>query len=306
MNSSLAHFTIAINSRQEFDRILNSPAETLLLQVNGFGLHQQLVFSEDQVQQALDQIHASGKLAAINLLSLLEENQVTEAEAFLKRWKDQADLFYVSDDGWLQYAKKYDCLERFVMFPETLIASDQDSQFYLDLGVKRTGLMPGLPLEELLHDGWNRDQSEIMISGRIPWMVSRRPLLSNYLSYTGQPEKFEQDAIYTLKEKKRQEPLPMVQHERMSVIYGPKPLQSFDQINDLFKAGYSHFLINSLFEEWHWSEKVLDAYRTFLDNPDSSEWTEEIRQLKEEGDDSSYFQKSALTKKEAKKMEAGN
>lgn len=174
-------FRVSANSKQELENLINAKSDGIILALPEFSIRQISFLDPEDLENTVQKIHEHSLLAAVNAMKMLEEDEIEEAEEFLKLCQSAGvDEIYIADEGWIQLARKMDLIDRLIFQPETLMVNGYDAKFYLDQGLKSVSMAHELTLDEILSCASVAGPIEILIQGYYSWMSSRRPLLSNY------------------------------------------------------------------------------------------------------------------------------
>lgn len=300
-------FRVSANSKQELENLINAKSDGIILALPEFSIRQISFLDPEDLENTVQKIHEHSLLAAVNAMKMLEEDEIEEAEEFLKLCQSAGvDEIYIADEGWIQLARKMDLIDRLIFQPETLMVNGYDAKFYLDQGLKSVSMAHELTLDEILSCSSVAGPIEILIQGYYSWMSSRRPLLSNYFeeiksmneSDQSNPEDLKNklyenessdNQLYWIQEQKRAGKLPVIEDSSGTTVYSDEPICSYDEISLLKEHGINRFRIDTLFEDDEYGVRQLALYRNILNQ-------KPIEESHKKGSDHLYSMKTVTRK----------
>ena len=275
---------LALSSPADASFLARSKADAFEVGLKDFSSRSGWDPGVDEAAEFIALCHASHKKVYFNLQRMVEQSFLEQArDVFLALVQNGADGIYAADEAYTQFALEADrsrqnsgqndledsYISKVIIQPETLINSGLDARFYTDLGVQAVSLAHELTLAEIVACAKECDNLEVMISGSMTWMESRRPLISNYLDCIGKSELFEEGKLYILKEQIRQLPLPAWQDAEGTKILGDSRLEAGADVIPMHQAGIKRFRIDAGFLSNEEAEQLVDAYQAALEGKQS-------------------------------------
>jgi len=102
-------FRVSANSKQELENLINAKSDGIILALPEFSIRQISFLDPEDLENTVQKIHEHSLLAAVNAMKMLEEDEIEEAEEFLKLCQSAGvDEIYIADEGWIQLARKMD------------------------------------------------------------------------------------------------------------------------------------------------------------------------------------------------------
>jgi collagenase-like PrtC family protease len=124
--------------------------------------------------------------------------------------------------------------------PETILTNTMEARILLK-SVDRLMISKELTLSEIQSlCAAFPDQIEIFGAGHLQMSVSRRALLSSYLTHIGQSQKVLNETGYTIRELKRQEKMPILQEAKTFCVFTQDVLNPLEELPQLDQAHAIH------------------------------------------------------------------
>jgi putative protease len=287
-------FLFCLDSFEDLDKVADAKPDAVVFGLKGFCGRIRAAKELEEMEETIRFFHARQMQVYINLQKMIEQQEAGKTKEILEALeKSGADGYYIADEGWIETADAIDpslaLRNKLVFQPETLIASGQEAQFYIECNLRAVSLAHELSLEEIVKCAKACKDLEVLISGRYAWMDSRRPLLSNYFEHMEQPEKFTEEKIYFLQEKTRQDKMPVWQDAAGTHVISAEPVCSFEQIQALQEGGIARFRIDALLQGNAWAADALNKYKAILEGKN-------IERRKEDGSDALYKTQTQIQK----------
>lgn len=230
-------------------------------------------FDENQLKEAVDFVHASGKKLYLTCNTLPRNNEIPELPAFLKYAQDVGvDAFIIADMGVLQLAKKYAPNVDIHVSTQAGIVNYAAANAYYELGATRVVTARELSLDEIktIRDNCPPElEIEAFVHGAMCMSFSGRCILSDYLTGRdanrgdcAQPCRWK----YSLVEEKRPgEYFPINEEKDGTYIFNSRDLCMIEHIPELVAAGINSFKIEGRAKSEYYTAAVTHAYRAAID-----------------------------------------
>lgn len=230
-------------------------------------------FDENQLKEAVDFVHASGKKLYLTCNTLPRNNEIPELPAFLKYAQDVGvDAFIIADMGVLQLAKKYAPDVDIHVSTQAGIVNYAAANAYYELGATRVVTARELSLDEIktIRDNCPPElEIEAFVHGAMCMSFSGRCILSDYLTGRdanrgdcAQPCRWK----YSLVEEKRPgEYFPINEEKDGTYIFNSRDLCMIEHIPELVAAGINSFKIEGRAKSEYYTAAVTHAYRAAID-----------------------------------------
>ncbi|MBR2825055.1 MAG: U32 family peptidase [Solobacterium sp.] len=174
---------------------------------------------------------------------------------------------YFQDPIIILWAREFNCLEKCIYRPETLVTNQMDANWWYSRGLKSVSISPLITLEETLHMIRNVPNSECVIHGHLMMSYSKRYLVSAFTNHNDLPS-LRNNYDLTIQEEKRDGHMPIYEDENGTLIYTDFVLESFNELPILMKKGISRVFVNGEFLK---DEELLDAlsiYKQIMEEKD--------------------------------------
>ena len=177
-------------------------------------------FKYQEVYEALNKIKENNKTSFLCIDKLIEENELDDFKKYVESFMGLFDYLIFSDLSVLNFVDE-SLYNKLLYDPKTLISSSNELKFYKDLGID-CFIANELSKDEILKMITNGAVINMMVTGRVLMMYSRRPLVSLYKEFSSNDliEKNKDDSyFYYLKEELRDEFYPVVENENGTFIF---------------------------------------------------------------------------------------
>ncbi len=240
-----------------------SGGDGVLVALEPFSIRNESVIEKEQLIEWKDQCRALDLRLFVNMMRMIHEEDLDALAHFLRYLKEiDIDGIYYADEGVYELAREIGIEDRLIYQPETLVTSWADVQFYKQLGIQSICLAHELSLEEIEEIAQKEQDIEILIDGYFSILYSRRHLIKNYMHHL---EKKTDQKRFDLIENTREERLPVLEEESGTFVFSARPIQSYNQIQDLQKAGVHRFRIDSIFSTDAETIEKVQIYKKLLD-----------------------------------------
>lgn len=230
------------------------------------------------------------------------EDELPQLEQHLHFLKElEIDGIYFSDEAVLQIAKSIRLEDKLIYNPDTLMTNANDVQFYLNDGIQMVTMSKEITLEEICQIASSCDahKLEVVIHGRLNMMHSKRPLISNYLTFIGSDKSIKNHMNLYMMEETREEHMPIIEDELGTHAFSGFTLNSFKEIEQLRSSGIEHVRIEGIFHDLDYTLEALRLYRSILKHEIQADKVLDDYQKEHMNDHVTsgfYYQKTSKTK----------
>ena len=237
---------------------------TVLFALPFFSARPAGVFTNQQIEEGTKLLHELNMKSAVQLTRFFTESECEACRDELQLLKAMnVDQIYFTDCAVLQLADELAMKDKLIYNPDTLITNAADAQFYLDQGIHGVTLSKEITKEEMIGIAAQvKGNLEVLIHGRLNMMHSKRRLLTSYYEFLGREFDLENNHDLYLMEENREEHMPIIEDELGTHVFTGFTLCSFNEVNDLVKAGIQSLRIESLFMS---SDEVAQTARDYRD-----------------------------------------
>ncbi len=200
----------------------------------------------------------------------MHNNDLLELDNIFNRIKDMnIDKILYYDNSVYNIAKKYNLIDKLVIYHDHLNTSILSHKFYHSLGIKGSYISNDITRDEINDIKDNTNMILYMtVYGYLPIFLSRRHLLTNYLEYI---DKKKDDNIYYLKDDK-DEYYPIYEEKYGTTIYTKKIVNLLNKISEL-KIDYlvlnsfniEEDIFNDMLDKFINNEHIDEEYIGFLE-----------------------------------------
>ena len=207
-------------------------------------------FDRGQLREAVEYVHARGKKVYVTVNIFAHDRDFGNMPEFLRLLEGiKPDGAIVSDLGVAALMKKYAPSVPLHLSTQANLTNKHAAREYVDYGFKRLVVARELTLDEVkkIRDYIPDDiEIEAFVHGAMCISYSGRCLLSNFLTgRNGNHGECAQSCRweYTLKEKNRDDELPIEEDERGSYILNSKDMNMLAYLDKMVDAGVTSFKI---------------------------------------------------------------
>ena len=230
-------------------------------------------FSADELKQAVELVHASGKKLYLTCNTLPRNNELGVLPDYLQYVKSiGVDALIIADMGVLSLAKKYADGVDIHMSTQVGIVNYEAANALYEMGAKRIVTARELSLDEIqeIRDKTNPDlEIEVFVHGAMCMSFSGRCILSDYMvgrdanrGDCAQPCRWK---YHLVEETRPGQYFPVNQDGDGTYIFNSKDLCMIDHIPALDRAGIDSFKIEGRAKSEYYTAIVTYAYRNAID-----------------------------------------
>ena len=229
-------------------------------------------FDLDQLARAVKYVHDRNKKIYITGNIFAHDADFSEIADFMRFLEEvKPDGAIVSDLGIAALMKKYAPSVPLHLSTQANLTNKYAAREYVNYGFKRLVTARELSLDEIrkIRDFLPSDvEIEAFVHGAMCISYSGRCLLSNFLTgRNGNHGECAQSCRweYTLKEKHRDDELPIEEDERGTYILNSKDMNMIEHLDKLIDAGVTSFKIEGRVKTSYYVASVVNCYRRALD-----------------------------------------
>lgn len=191
------------------------------------------VYTMEELKEIVKFAHELGLEVGVNMLNFVMEDDLDKFQDALLFCKDnKIDRIYFADMGVYWMAKEMKMEHLLIYQPTTLIASSQDANEYLRLGIDRVVLAREITFDDMKHILSHCHGCEVSVFGYNVMMHSRRKLLSSYFEFCGLEDRSASKELY-LMEETRDEKMPIIQDETGTFVLSGTIFCMFSKLMEL-------------------------------------------------------------------------
>lgn len=254
---------------EDIVKLKEAGASSILVGMPFFSVRAVSHFSNEEMKMVrkITKEHQLNLYVLMNRFFVEEEIEALKTQLlFLKEL--EVDAIYYTDMGVFEEARNLGMEQLLIYNPDTLLTNHNDVQSYLDLGIQMCTLAKEITLENMVKIAQNvKGQMEVIVHGRLNMMHSKRTLLTNYMKFLNKDYDVKENYSLYLKEENREEHMPIVEDEHGTHVYTGFTLCSFEEVEDLIKAGIRNLRIESMFMEIEEIVEIIKDYHKVIKDP---------------------------------------
>lgn len=229
-------------------------------------------FDRDELAEAVNKVHAAGKKIYVTVNIFAHDADFTDMADFLRYLESlRPDGAIVSDLGVAALMKRLAPSVPLHLSTQANLTNKYAAREYAQYGFKRLVVARELNLTEIrkIRDFIPPEiELEAFVHGAMCISYSGRCLLSNYLTgRNGNHGECAQSCRweYVLKEKNREDELPIEEDERGAYILNSKDMNMLEHLDKLVDAGVTSFKIEGRVKTSYYVASVVNCYRRAMD-----------------------------------------
>ena len=278
----------------EIQRMAAMGADVFLVPTHELSTKTRSAFSMDELAAVIQKVHQVGKLAYINLNTMIHEENLPALDAMLSHLSTlDVDGIVCFDLTVLTEATRFDLAKKIIYRPGTMNTNSYDPWFFHKLQIKGLTLSKDITLEELVAIGENYQGLEISVVGHgyLFLFYSKRPLLKNYFDHRGisVAGTRNSESLRLIEKSRKTDLYPILEDRFGTHIFRAKKLQSFNEIKVL-RPYLADFFIERIFLD------DTEYYASIAAYADESAEPDFLRTYGREYDTGFYYQKTLVTK----------
>ena len=253
-------------------------------------------FSTIELTEANNLIKSLNKEIYISLNLIAHNEDLRKIEEFLDFvMKLNVDGIIFGDLSVYILAKKRGIEGLLIYSPETLNTNYYDPVFWENKGIKGLTISKEITLEDITIIAKNSNIDISLIAhGHLNMFHSRRPLIENYLKYTGSEyNNFLDNRNLKLVEEIRNESYPVFQDSHGTHIFRDKSLESYQEVKDLNEI-LDIFIIDGIFKDTSYLIETTSNYKSLLNSKNHYKKAKKLSQLYEKDHDSGFLYKKTV------------
>lgn len=257
-------------SLSHIDELIEAGADAFVIGEEKFGLRLAGEFTQDDLLEAVNKIHAAGKKAYVAVNGLFHNEHLDDVEAYIK-WLHEirVDRILFGDPAVVMYVKEQENPIPLNWNQETVVTNYFQCNYWGERGAKRAVLARELSMDEVLHIKENANvEIEVQVHGMTCMFQSKRQLLGNYFLYQDKVMKVEnrKDARnMLLYDEERSNKYPIYEDSNGTHIMSPNDMCLLEELEELLEAGIDSLKIDGVLQSEDYITTVTKAYRQAID-----------------------------------------
>ncbi|RFA37003.1 peptidase U32 [Virgibacillus dokdonensis] len=168
--------------------LLNAGVDTLYVGEDTFGLRLPASLSREEVKEICYIAHENNKKVCVAMNAIIHNDRIKLIPGYFEFLQElMVDSVTIGDPGVIHLLRKYQVQLPYVYDPHTMVTNAKQVNFWAQRGAKGAVLARELTYQELNSIATNAIiPVEVLVYGATCIHHSKRPLLTNYFSYTKQ------------------------------------------------------------------------------------------------------------------------
>lgn len=258
-----------------------------------FGARLTASFTPEEINRAIDITQSLHKDIFLIANRIFDDQDCDDFKTWLKHIKVEGLTgIIVADLGAISVLDELGLIHQAVYHPETLLTNQYDANVFASEGILGAFVAKEITLEEIKHIGLGRKLKLFMIGhGYLDMFYSKRQLVETFSIKANLASSFHDHKELTLIEAKRHdEPYPILEDDAGTHVFRYHVFHT-EQYLDVLKDAIDYLVIDTIFEDDHYAEKILTLYQ----HPDDV-LANEIKQMYDETWDEAFLHKPTMYK----------
>lgn len=230
-------------------------------------------FSDDEIVEAMDFLHAHGKKGYITLNIVANDEDFAGLDKYLRLLeRAKVDGVIISDLGIVKYVHEHAPALNIHVSTQANVNNAYAAQVFAQMGAKRIVLARELSLPQIkaMHSRLgDKVELEAFCHGAMCISYSGRCLLSNYMTGRASNKGACVQACrwkYYIREESRDDEFPIEEDENGTYILNSKDMNMISHLKEMADAGICSIKIEGRMKSPYYVATVVNAYRMALDN----------------------------------------
>ena len=259
----MSKLIVTANGINHLNELLKKNIDGVILYIDKLSVNGSFYIKEYE----LNKINFNDKEVFVCINKIMHNSDLPLIDKLLNDIKDKNYKILFYDMAVYNIAKKYNLVDKLIIYQDHLNANSVSNNFYYDLGIKGSYINNDITKDEL---DLIKKNSECFIMytvyGYIPIFYSRRYLITNYLKYI---EKEKTDKNYFIKDEESS--YPIKEEEYGTTVYTKKEINLLNHLNELNNIDYlvlhsnliSDIEFNKIVDRFINKESIKDEYIGF-------------------------------------------
>ncbi len=248
--------------------LLDKDIYGFIIPIKDYSIGYSFYLTIDELESLLKEVN--NKKIIVSLNKIMHNSDLEGLNNIIDRIKDlNVDRILYYDHSIYNIAKRYNLLDKLVIYEDHLNTSILSHEFYKDIGISCSYISNDITMNEINEIKDKTNMTLYMtVYGYLPIFLSRRYLLTNYLEYINEDKN---DDIHYIMDDKN-EYYPIYEEEYGTTIYTKEIVNLLNKIDELridylvlnsFNIEESTF--NSMLDKFINKEHIYDEYIGFLE-----------------------------------------
>ncbi len=254
----MSKLIVTANSINHLNSLLKKDIDGIILYIKDLSVNGSFYITEKE----LNKINFLDKEVFICINKIMHNSDLTQIDKLLNSIKNKKYKILFYDMAIYNIAKKYNIIDRLVLYQDHLNANSISNNFYYDLGIKGSYINSDITKEELdLIKKNSKGFIMYTVFGYVPIFYSRRYLITNYLKYIG---KEKNNKKYYIKDNNT---YPIQEEDYGTTVYTTKEINLINYLKDLDNIDYLVLHSNLINDEEF--NNMIDKFinKETIDNP---------------------------------------
>jgi U32 family peptidase len=250
--------------------LIDAGADAFVVGEQKFGLRLAGEFSRDNIKEAVDLAHQSGKKVYVAMNALFHNETVEELGDYLTFLQSvNVDGVVFGDPAVLMAAREYAPNMKLHWNTETTATNWYSCNYWGRKGAKRAVLARELNMDSIVEIKENAEvEVEVQVHGMTCMFQSKRSLIGNYFEYQGKElevEKNKLESTMFLFDKERDNKYPIFEDLNGTHIMSPNDICIIDELEEMIDAGIDSLKIDGILKSSEYLVEVTKKYREAID-----------------------------------------
>ncbi|API90963.1 peptidase U32 [Virgibacillus pantothenticus] len=259
--------------------LIDADVDTLYIGEATFGLRLPANFSPEEIKEICHIAHAKHKKVCVAMNAIIHNDRVKLIPGYFDFLQEAgADYVTIGDPGIIHLLNKHEVSIPYVYDPHTMVTSAKQVNFWAKRGAKGAVLARELTYEELISISEHADVPvEVLVYGATCIHHSKRPLVTNYFSYTNEKSK-NQEHLFISEPKKPETHYSIYEDMNGTHIFDTNDINLLPHLKKLVDAGISKWKLDGIYTQGRAfvevAKQFVQAKQALLDKG----WSDELKE----------------------------
>lgn len=259
----MIEISTTVDSLEQAKKLVLLDIDTLYVGEENFALHLPRQFSRDELRELVQLAHAHNKKLRVAVNAIMHPEKMEKIPEFLTFLSQiGVDDITVGDPGVIYVLKKGEYNLPYIYDAQTMVTSSKQINFWSKRGAKGAILAREIPYLELQEIARNTEIfSEILVYGANCIHQSKRPLITNYYSYTKQSKETGKAADLFISEPKKEKTHYSIYEDTHGThIFSNNDVGLMAELGELYNAGLRHWKLNGMYTPTDSYLSIVEAF----------------------------------------------
>ncbi|WP_326717057.1 peptidase U32 family protein [Vagococcus jeotgali] len=281
----MIEISTSVESLEQAKRLVTLDIDVLYVGEEEFGLRLPYNFTRSELKEVVKLAHKHDKKVRVAVNAIMHPEKMEKIPEYLAYLESiNVDDIVVGDPGVIYVLRRDGYNLPFIYDAATMVTSSRQINFWAKKGARGAVLareIPFLELEEIAKEA--SVFCEVLVYGATCIHHSKRPLVSNYYSFTKQKDGVGKSKGLFISEPKEEDTHYSIYEDQHGThIFATNDVDLMLETSDLTSAGLTHWKLNGMYTPGEDYLKILECFIEAKHLIETGKWsTDEVSRLQE-------------------------